>query len=512
MTKLIRTKPKIFRFCALVLLLRVGFFCGNTVEARENHPTVLMVVIDGLRPDYISPELMPNLDALGQSGVVAQRHHSVFPSVTRVNASSIATGSYPAAHGILQNTIFLPAVSSNPIDTADATALLEVETKTSGHLLTAPSLGELMEKKGKRLFVAGSSSTGASLLLNHKLKGDGIWNSRGLVKPGENQARAEKLLGSFPGESKPSRKGNRWAIQAVLENVGNEASADVIILWLTDPDGVEHGSGVGSPETLEAVRHVDAEVGYLLNGLKARGLKDKINIFVTTDHGFSSYTGGVNLQTLLSDRGQNGGINIVSNQIHVKNRDEEKIKTIVRVLQETVLVGAIFTRAEKPGSAHGFVSGTLSFDLIHWNHDRAADILVDSDWTDQTNAFGYRGTTANNGIAGHGTSSPFDLNIRLIASGPDFKRGLRSDVPTGNIDLAPTILHLLGIKAPQSMNGRILKELLRNGPSPDKVEVKEIVERAAHNQEGKTYEVGLKKLVVGDTDYIDFAKVHRKNP
>jgi hypothetical protein len=55
------------------------------------------------------------------------------------------------------------------------------------------------------------------------------------------------------------------------------------------------------------------------------------------------------------------------------------------------------------------------------------------------------------------------------------------------------------------MHGRILKELLRDGPAPKNVAVKETVQRAAH----QNYEVELKKFVVGNTDYIDFTKTTR---
>ena len=48
--------------------------------------------------------VMPTLAAIGQRGVVFTRHHSVYPTVTRVNASSMSTGSYPERHGLLGNT------------------------------------------------------------------------------------------------------------------------------------------------------------------------------------------------------------------------------------------------------------------------------------------------------------------------------------------------------------------------------------------------------------------------
>jgi predicted AlkP superfamily pyrophosphatase or phosphodiesterase len=66
-------------------------------------------VLDGLRPDAISAELTPNLYALRSSGVAFSASHSIFPMVTRVAASAIVTGRYPAANGIIGNVIYAPA-------------------------------------------------------------------------------------------------------------------------------------------------------------------------------------------------------------------------------------------------------------------------------------------------------------------------------------------------------------------------------------------------------------------
>ena len=66
----------------------------------------LLLIIDGLRPDYVTAQVMPRLHALGQRGVFFEAHHSVFPTVTRVNASSISTGAYPETHGLMGNTVY----------------------------------------------------------------------------------------------------------------------------------------------------------------------------------------------------------------------------------------------------------------------------------------------------------------------------------------------------------------------------------------------------------------------
>src|SRR3978361_1846198 len=70
----------------------------------------LIVFFDGLRPDYITPVNMPNVYAFSKRGCYGKQHHSVFPTVTRVNASSYSTGSYPATHGLMGNTVYFPEV------------------------------------------------------------------------------------------------------------------------------------------------------------------------------------------------------------------------------------------------------------------------------------------------------------------------------------------------------------------------------------------------------------------
>jgi len=138
----------------------------------------------------------------------------------------------------------------------------------------------------------------------------------------------------------------------------------------------------------------------------------------------------------------------------------------VAALQRTTGVGAIFTRASDKESFDGGVPGTLSFDAIHWDHVRSADILFSPDWTDDINAYGMRGTTASGGVAGHGSLSPWDVHNTAIAVGPDLRSGVTLDVPSANVDFAPTFLTLLDIEAPSSMQGRPLVEAFAAGFLP----------------------------------------------
>jgi arylsulfatase A-like enzyme len=47
-----------------------------------------------------------------------------------------------------------------------------------------------------------------------------------------------------------------------------------------------------------------------------------------------------------------------------------------------------------------------------------------------------------------------------VAFGPDFIPGMSDSLPTGNIDIAPTILWILGVQPKHKMSGRVLSEAL----------------------------------------------------
>ena len=92
--------------------------------------------------------------------------------------------------------------------------------------------------------------------------------------------------------------------------------------------------------------------------------------------------------------------------------------------------------------------------------ERAADILVDENWDDRKNDKGYAGTSFSRGVAGHGGLSPYEVHIALLAAGPSFKKNFSSELPTSNVDIAPTILAIHNLTIPTSMDGRVLYELL----------------------------------------------------
>ena len=308
----------------------------------------LLIVLDGLRPDYVTPELMPNLYALGQRGVVMTRHHAVYPTVTRVNASSISTGAYPEAHGLMGNSVFFPEVDPDRfLNTGDRANLLRVEEATGSRLLTAATLGEALAAASKRVLVASSGSTGSSYLLNHRVAGGAILHyDYGLPETLHNQAL--ELLGEVPVAGTPNNARNRWIVDAFLQ-VGLAAiEPSVTLMWLSDPDTTAHQ-----------------------HGLAEAGLLETTNIWVASDHGFSQHTGSVDLGALLAPFAgtlDDGSPRVVAGAgaIYVRDDDQTTVAEIVAVLQQTDGVGAVFTRAGSPGAHEGWVPGTLSFDRCGW--------------------------------------------------------------------------------------------------------------------------------------------------
>jgi hypothetical protein len=189
--------------------------------------------------------------------------------------------------------------------------------------------------------------------------------------------------------------------------------------------------------------------------------------------------------------------------------DADRVAAVVTALQKHPEVGAIFTRPRRRGAPEGAVPGTLSFDVARWNHpDRSAEILVSANWTPGRNAAGFEGTTTQSGVAGHGSSSPYDIHNTLIAAGPDFREHALSSVPTGNVDIAPTLLRLLNLDVPVTMAGRVIEEGLRSGPSPSSV-------RVTHSKEtvrtvDGSYELTAHISTAGGRRYLDYTAVRRK--
>src|SRR3954466_5482495 len=178
--------------------------CLTAIAAQDRQDRrLLTIVVDGLRPDYVTPEAMPRLVRLGERGIVFTAHHSVVPTVTRVDGSSLVPGAYPETHGLLGNAIYIPSVSGTRVlDTGAREDLQEVE-RAEGRLLTAPTLGEILERAGKKLLAVGSGTSGSAYVLNQAAANRAIIHSDYVLRA-DLAARVLQRLGPVPPPATPN--------------------------------------------------------------------------------------------------------------------------------------------------------------------------------------------------------------------------------------------------------------------------------------------------------------------
>jgi hypothetical protein len=152
------------------------------------------------------------------------------------------------------------------------------------------------------------------------------------------------------------------------------------------------------------------------------------------------------------------------------------------------------------------MEGTFTLKQANIQSDHAPDVVMAFRWAPSNNQFGAPGMIDADwqraaGKGTHATLSRFDMHNMLIAAGPDFKRAEADDLPSGNIDLAPTILQILGIKPPLKMDGRVLSEAMPGSTASQKPETKTI--EATKRFETGTWRQSLQTSHVGSTTYLD---------
>jgi arylsulfatase A-like enzyme len=160
----------------------------------------------------------------------------------------------------------------------------------------------------------------------------------------------------------------------------------------------------------------------------------------------------------------NGGSAYI-NVLPAGNPDVATVKKVVQFLQSREEIGAIFVAGK-----HGAIDGTLSLDKVRLEGagtgKRQPDIVLSYTWDDQQAVQGMPGIEfedAQNNRGMHGSFSRVDVHNTLLASGPDFRAKFQDVLPSGNVDVAPTVAAILGLQLDAAADGRPLYEALKNG-------------------------------------------------
>ena len=202
---------------------------------------VVILSIDGLRPDAIAMAPMPNLMALMQSSAFTLGAQTVMPSVTLVSHASMLVGVCPAKHGVNWND-YIPDL---------------------GYAI-GTDLFDIAHAAGLRTYIYAGKEKLRQVTEPASLDGFVFVNDRDLVL-------MERLIAEFP------------------------LDFGVLFIHLALTDGMGHVYGWLSPEQLSVIRRADEALGLLLTALDARGLRSETLLVLSADHGGHDTTHGSSL-------------------------------------------------------------------------------------------------------------------------------------------------------------------------------------------------------------------------
>lgn len=275
---------------------------------------VLIFVADGLRAGSVTAKSAPTMWKLARAGVRFTNPHSLYPTITTVNASAIATGHYIGDTGNFGNRLYVgfavPEAGSAKTPELENDAVLgEMNDHFGGNYLNEESLLAAARKAGFQTAALGKTAAapiqdvtardGSSTIVIDDSTGtaDGI-----PVAPDIAAAmKAAGIPSTAPKTSVPNNAQEKYlleiATKIVLPKFKQARKPFVVVFWSRDPDGSQHSQkdslgklapGINGTSSEAGIKDADDTLAGLLATLKSRGLDKTTDVFVTADHGFST--------------------------------------------------------------------------------------------------------------------------------------------------------------------------------------------------------------------------------
>jgi predicted AlkP superfamily pyrophosphatase or phosphodiesterase len=404
---LVESGRKGLRFCLFVAVLCVHVHAQNLAPVlesahgpnalgQENKPYVVLVSLDGFRYDYTERYHAKNLHALAALGASAPEGMiPIYPSITFPNHYSIVTGLYPEHHGIVAMSFYDPKRKQRY-------AFNDPSSNGDGSWYGGIPLWSLAEKQGMRsacFFWPGSEAEIA----------------------GERPSYYLRFDDHFPDEAR---------IQQVVAwlRLPSAQRPHFITLYYSDVDHAGHEFGPDSPQTAEAVHHVDDLIGVLETKLKELNLP--IDLFVVSDHGMENIAGNwIDLDHFADlSAFQTDGMLLYSSS----EGDAQKAYEHLHGASDKFVV---YRRRDVPKSLH------------YDENEREGDPVVVA-----TGPYAIRAHAANpadtvpKNKGGHGYDPQQFKTMRAIffASGPDIRPNITVP-PFENVNIYPLIAKILGL-------------------------------------------------------------------
>jgi arylsulfatase A-like enzyme len=505
------------RFLLLFACLLSTIAFGE-IESPRDERHVVILVWDGMRPDFVNERNTPTLWKLAQEGVTFAHHHSVYVSATNVNGAAIATGVYANRNTLLANREFRPSIDPlRPFENAQPEIIEKADKVTGGKYIAEPTIAEIVRKAGRHTAVVG---TKAVALVHDRHNEWSTAASKDFVKfaaapmPAPLREETLRLLGPFAIEpSKTDEPRNAYATRALTEIMWREGVPAFSLLWLAEPDQIQHDTSPGSEPSLAALHVSDRNLALVLDTLAKKDARKNTDIFVVSDHGFSTIERAIDFPAELRKAGfdatkaftttpKAGQIMVVGNGgtilFYVIGHDHDVTSRLVEWLQHSEFAGVICAREN--------FEGTFSLETVRANSPEAPDVMVALRWNSKPNRFGTPGMiiTDNGRRAGegsHASLSEFDVHNTLIAAGPDFRKGITSSLPSSNVDIAPTVLSILGLQPPGKFDGRVLAEAMEE--KAERIEPLSKTIQATRKFPTGEWQQHLHVSLVGETVYLD---------
>ncbi|MDQ3229065.1 MAG: ectonucleotide pyrophosphatase/phosphodiesterase [Pseudomonadota bacterium] len=375
--------------------------CAPATRPPVERDSVLLVSLDGFRPDYLDLGITPNLSRLAREGVRADWMKTSYPSLTFPNHYTLVTGLRPDRHGIVHNTM------------RDA------------------ELGDFALSKRDAL-------------------GDGRWWAGEPIWVGAAKAGLPSATLFWPGSEAAIQgiRPTRW--RAFDETVTLEARVETVVGWLSEPlasrpriatlyfetiDHDSHDHGPDSPQARAAVRAVDAAMGQLIQKLSERGVLDRTNLVIVSDHGMAPVAPG----------------NVVAVEDMVNPLDAEVITAGQSVGFQPRAGRETQAEAQLLGTHPHYSCWRKSEVPARWHygrHPRVPAIVcqMQEGWDARTRAdIARRSSKTTRGSHGYDPALP-SMRALFLARGPAFRRGVRLE-PFDNVDVYPLLTRLIGIPA-----------------------------------------------------------------
>src|SRR4051794_9846328 len=336
-----KTRPLIF--LSALFLMGTGLAEDLGAQQQDTGPAprrVIIFVWDGLRTDDLTPEITPNYFALARSGVVFADHHAVYPTFTMMNSASIATGSYPGAHGFYGNVVYAPLAKGKnakgvaldfaaPAFIEDFGVVEAVRDSYEGKLTLVLTMLQAAQAKG--LTTAAVGKFGAAFIQDYQ-RGGIILDEDAAMPLGfakelqqagyplpRNSGNAYEggalTLANNNGDptapipirrlmdgqtANPldrtgalSRRGHTYLTDVFVDYILPNKKPDLTIFWSKEPDATNHAYGPGSFNSIDATRMNDEILGRIMDKIRQLGWEQSTDIIITQDHNHSTVSGDV---------------------------------------------------------------------------------------------------------------------------------------------------------------------------------------------------------------------------